>query len=190
MGETLEQPVSDRAARKRALDIGRSFIVQAPAGSGKTELLIQRYLALLPTVDLPEQIVAITFTRKAAAEMRGRVLDALKGVAAGEPPPKRHQEATYGLASRALEQDRLQSWNLIEQPQRLRIDTLDALNAWLAQRLPMLSGGIAGANVVEDAREHYRVAARRLLERAGEETPAADPRIPWPMPTGRPARLR
>ena len=45
---------ADWAAREQALDPSRSFIVQAPAGSGKTELLIQRYLRLLSIVDDPD----------------------------------------------------------------------------------------------------------------------------------------
>jgi len=71
-------PIADAAAREAALDTRRSFIVQAPAGSGKTELLVQRYISLLGVVQKPEEIVAITFTIKAAAEMRKRVLAQIK----------------------------------------------------------------------------------------------------------------
>lgn len=68
----------DQVERSRALDPSRSFLVQAPAGSGKTELLIRRYLRLLAQVESPDEIVAITFTNAAAAEMRQRILDALE----------------------------------------------------------------------------------------------------------------
>jgi len=156
----------DSAARATALDPTRSFIVQAPAGSGKTELLIQRYLALLATVDEPEQVVAITFTRKAAAEMRGRVRRALESAAAGEEGDTPHRQEALALARAAVARDAERDWALLAQPQRLRIDTLDAFNAWLARQLPVLADGVAAAKIVDDAREYHRRAARNIV--AGE----------------------
>jgi ATP-dependent exoDNAse (exonuclease V) beta subunit len=153
----------DAAAREAALDPARSFIVQAPAGSGKTELLIQRFLALLATVQQPEQVVAITFTRKAAAEMRRRVLNALRAAADDRPSAQPHERTAFELARTVIARDRAHDWQLLAQPQRLRIDTLDAFNAWLARQLPLLADGVAAAEIVDKPDELHRQAARRCV---------------------------
>lgn len=156
---------TDHAIRERALDVSRSFIVQAPAGSGKTELLIRRYLTLLQTVEQPEQVVAITFTRKAAAEMRGRVTQTLREASSVSDLDGSHRAVSLRMAGAVLAKARQLDWGLLSNPQRIRIDTLDAMNSWLAQQLPLLSGGVAGADVAENAAHLYRLAARRTLDR-------------------------
>src|SRR5579863_9261904 len=107
---------ADSAARLRALDVSRSFIVQAPAGSGKTELLIQRYLKLLETVETPDAVVAITFTRKAAGEMRSRVIEALWAAQRGEEPEAEHARLTFQISRHVLEHERQLGWNLLRNP--------------------------------------------------------------------------
>ena len=85
---------ADWQAREQALDISSSFIVQAPAGSGKTELLTQRYLALLAKVESPENIIAITFTRKAVNEMRNRIVGAIENSRDNPEPSAEHERKT------------------------------------------------------------------------------------------------
>src|SRR5258707_1298688 len=129
----------DRSQRARALDPAASFIVQAPAGSGKTELLIQRCLLLLARLDPPEEIVALTFTRKAAAEMRKRVLEALAGARNDPRPDREHDARTWDLARAALEANDRHGWKLEENSARLRVQTIDALCVSLTRRMPILS---------------------------------------------------
>ncbi len=157
---------ADRKARCDALDVRRSFIVQAPAGSGKTELLIQRYLKLLAIVDEPEEVVAITFTRKAAAEMQDRVIEALKNTRAGTSSDQEHEQITIDAAAAALERDGGRDWRLVESPRRMRIQTLDGFCASTTRLLPLTSGLGGIGNTVEDndARELYRTAALATLD--------------------------
>jgi ATP-dependent helicase/nuclease subunit A len=163
----------DREERLIALNPARSFIVQAPAGSGKTELLIQRYLVLLSIVQRPEEIAAITFTRKAAAEMKKRVLQALDSARNSPQPDEPHEALTWQHARRALEQDEKLGWRLQESAVRLRIQTIDSLSASLTRQMPVLSRFGAQPESVEDAGALYKEAARNtlaLLEEEGEAT--------------------
>lgn len=155
--------VIDAQQRLMALDPARSFIVQAPAGSGKTGLITQRFLTLLARAERPEEIVAITFTRKAAAEMRSRIVEALQS-AVESPPDDPHARKTWDLARAALERDRICGWDLLQHPARLAIQTIDSLCAWLTRRLPLTSGFGAMPGIAEDSSELYRTAARRTLE--------------------------
>ncbi len=164
----MAEQLADQAVREQALDVDRSFIVQAPAGSGKTGLLTQRYLALLSRVSAPEEIVAITFTRKAAAEMRDRILAALQRAQDDTPPGAAHEYRTWQLARAVLEQDARQGWSLRHNPARLRIMTFDSLCASLVRQMPVLSAFGAPPAVVEDASALYEDAARQTLARLEE----------------------
>ena len=134
----------DSAQRERALDVRRSFIVQAPAGSGKTDLLVRRFLKLLSAVGKPEEILAITFTKKAAAEMRKRILEKLRET---------------GNES-------------VEIAHRLRIHTIDAFCTALTRQVPVMARFGAQPETLEDAKELYAEAAARVfagLEPAAEK---------------------
>ncbi|HYF98341.1 MAG TPA: UvrD-helicase domain-containing protein, partial [Coxiellaceae bacterium] len=153
--------------RLQAIDPAHSFIVQAPAGSGKTELLTQRYLRLLSLVDEPEEIIAITFTRKAAMEMRQRVLNALNNP--HEKVLSEHQILTQNLAIQVLVNDKKKLWRLLQNPTRLRILTIDALCAQLSNQMPLLSRIAPSSKISEDAQGLYEKAVQALFKHLDQD---------------------
>ena len=155
--------IADSDERRRALDPLRSFCVSAPAGSGKTELLIQRYLCLLARVQTPEQVLAITFTRKAAAEMRQRVVEALLAASANEPCQTAHEQLTRELARGALEADRTRGWRLTRDINRINIKTIDSFCGGLTRQMPVLSEFGGQAAILDNAEELYREAVSQLF---------------------------
>ena len=159
-----DQRPQDWQARRQALDPERSFIVQAPAGSGKTGLLTQRFLQLLARVETPEEIIAITFTRKAAGEMRIRILEALHKASTEPEPENAYEKKTWQLARAALKQDTQHNWQLLLNPGRLRVQTIDSLSQSLVRQMPLLSQFGAMPSLTEDASDMYREAALAVLE--------------------------
>jgi ATP-dependent helicase/nuclease subunit A len=168
----------DWEAREHALDVKRSWIVEAPAGSGKTGLLIQRYLKLLgdESVMEPEQVLAITFTKKATTEMRDRVLAQLEAAARNEPVKSASdfERDTRALAEAVLRRDRALGWGLLEHPRRLKMQTIDSVCGEIARTLPILTGAGGRQTPVEDATPLYGEATRLTLMQLGGEDAALD----------------
>jgi ATP-dependent helicase/nuclease subunit A len=139
----ISQPIPDAHERQLALEVTRSFIVQAPAGSGKTELLTRRYIQLLThAVQEPEEIVAITFTRKAAIEMRQRILSAIS------------------IAETATQE---KIGYLLDNPNRLRIMTIDAWCLQLVQQMPLRAKLSPSLTLTDNADTLYQQAIVQLL---------------------------
>ncbi|MBP9722803.1 MAG: UvrD-helicase domain-containing protein [Gammaproteobacteria bacterium] len=142
---------SDLRARERALDPTQSFLVQAPAGSGKTELLTRRVLTLLARVSKPEEILALTFTKKAASEMRIRIINALLN-------------NSTELSQAVIKQDKKLNWNLLSNPNRLNIMTIDALCAKIVQKMPILSQTGSESNICDEPSKYYRQAIYEIFK--------------------------
>jgi ATP-dependent helicase/nuclease subunit A len=156
---------SDQATRSKALDPSRSFIVRAPAGSGKTSLLVQRFLALLAVHEgKPEQCLAITFTRKAALEMRDRILMALERALDATPPETDYERQTWDLARSVLARDQQLGWQILAHPHQLKIQTIDALCASLVQQMPIAARLGSSGKIVEDPKPLYQQAVMQLFE--------------------------
>ncbi|MGH1371594.1 MAG: UvrD-helicase domain-containing protein [Cellvibrionaceae bacterium] len=153
----------DHRARERALDPNHSFAVTAPAGSGKTGLLTQRVLKLLPLCESPEEVVCITFTRKAAAEMQERIAQAIQHAASTPRPESEHEQKTWDLAKRVIEHDQEKNWQLLKNTGRLRVQTIDGLCRSLTQYNPVESGIGGRSQLLEHPKKIYRRAVENAL---------------------------
>ena len=142
--------MSDFELRERALHL-RSFIVEAPAGSGKTRLLTDRYLKLLTIVDAPEEIVAITFTKKAASEMKSKILERIKK---GDSP----------FAQTILKRSQEKGWDIEHNLSRLKVMTIDKFCHNVVSQIPILNKMGDKPNITDAPEKYYEECVKQTLQ--------------------------
>jgi ATP-dependent helicase/nuclease subunit A len=126
----------DNEARELALDIAQSHHVEAPAGSGKTMLLVARFIKLLCHVRHPHEILALTFTNKAAGEMKARIAGLLQKACSGLEPVSEPEAALMESAKEALKQHEAHHFLLLS-PEGIQVMTFHGFCYTLVKRAPL-----------------------------------------------------
>ena len=152
MANLTQQP-SDHQVRKKALGQG-SFIVQAPAGSGKTSLLVKRFLNRLLEVKSPKEVLALTFTNKAAAEMAQRLKEALEGKSKDNEIKKIVEKISKHALKNKWDEGYIDT---------LMVMTIDKLALRLIKQTPILSSSGVNFLTDEDPDDLYRETIRETI---------------------------
>ena len=181
----MSMPAPDQAVRNEALDTSQSFILEAPAGSGKTELLTARFIALLARVPHPRQILAVTFTRKASAEMADRITQVLKRVQEGREKPKNDWEILLNsLGEKAIERHKGHP-ELLKNPDTFQVGTFHSFCASITKAWPFEADLPPGSDILEDIEQDLTIeqAVGRYIDdlvsgrASSEETAAFEHRL-------------
>ena len=130
--DVAQSELPDSDGRRAAVDPSRNIVLEASAGTGKTRVLVERYINLLRAGVEPDHILAITFTRKAAAEMRQRIVERLK------------------QASRLSEFDTGRWRELRERLGDIAISTIDAFCLSLLREFPLEADVDPGFDLAAD----------------------------------------
>ena len=170
----------DQEARERALDPRGSFHLEAPAGSGKTAVLLARFLTLLARInDSPRELLALTFTRKAAGEFRERAMRYFWSREKPESDSPPHERRLLELSSQAFQH--LEQKNLVHQyllvPERLPVTTFHGFCAQLLKVAPHEAGVPLEFQLLEGERdaEWQKQEALEELRRRLNALPDTDP---------------
>jgi ATP-dependent helicase/nuclease subunit A len=143
-----------------ACDPSKSVIVSACAGSGKTWLLVARMIRLLLVGAKPSEILALTFTRKAAQEMRDRLYSLLEQFSTMSDAALLEELTKRGLsdseAKVLLPQAKALYNKVLSSPQSIVIDTFHGWFGRLLNAAPISAEVQPGFSLREDS--------KRLLE--------------------------
>jgi ATP-dependent helicase/nuclease subunit A len=172
-------PPVDESERAFAKDPRNHVVLEASAGTGKTKVLVDRYVNLIEAGVDPRNILAITFTRKAAAEMRDRVLTTIH---------ERVARADDGANTKALRAQ----WAIIkDRAADINISTIDAFCFGLLREFP-LEADVDPAFEIADETEvpRFRAEAIELTLAACREALVSDERVRLLLAFKGPARLK
>uniref|UniRef100_UPI00058CA5ED UvrD-helicase domain-containing protein n=1 Tax=Herbaspirillum lusitanum TaxID=213312 RepID=UPI00058CA5ED len=162
------RPAEAAAFTAAACDPRQSVVVEACAGSGKTWLLVARMLRLLLAGAQPAELLAITFTRKAAQEMRERLMELLRELTLAPADQARQLLLERGVDADDLPRLMPLARSLYEQilagQQGLSIDTFHSWFARLLQIAPLASGVPHGYALTEKNGEIMNEAYRRFMQ--------------------------
>ena len=132
----MTQPLNDFSIRKQVLSPEGSFHVESPAGAGKTSLLTARFIHLLAQVNYPREILALTFTNKAANEMLERVRKILQQAENNDTSESDWENELLIVAKKALKKHRTHQ-HLFLDPDGLQITTFHSFCSQIIKQAPV-----------------------------------------------------